>query len=102
MKTVRKANKVLTIADELLSGYIKEGFDEIDEKGKVKTVSPTKTYTAAEVEKLMAEYEAKLAAKDKEIAALKGKSKTAKNEDIPDGTVVIGRDGVQGVPGNVK
>lgn len=73
MATVKKANKVLTIADELLSGYLKEGFDEIDEKGKVKTASVNKTYTAAEVEKLTADYEAKLAALTSEVEKLKKK-----------------------------
>lgn len=73
MATVKKANKVLTIADELLSSYLKEGFDEIDDKGKVKTSSPNKTYTSAEIEKLTAEYKTKIAALTSEVEKLKKK-----------------------------
>lgn len=73
MKQVRRGNKVLTIDDVELDGYLKEGFDELDDKGKVKTVSPNKTYTAAEVEKITAEYETKIAALTSEVEKLKKK-----------------------------
>lgn len=85
MKTVRKANKVLTIADELLISYLKEGFDEIDEKGKVLTLSQSKTYTAADVEKLTADYEAKIAVLTAEVEKLKKKigKKGEADEEVP-------------------
>lgn len=76
MKHVRKANKVLTIADEQLAAYLKEGYDEIDEKGKVKTASSNKTYTAAEVKKLTAEYEAQIEKLKKKLDKKGGEGET--------------------------
>ena len=71
MRYVRKENKCLSVNDADVDGYLADGYDEIDEKGKVIKTSPTKTYSAAEVAKIMADYEAQI----KELRAKLPKSK---------------------------
>lgn len=60
MKKVRMGNKCLCISDEDLDKYLADGYDEIDENGKVKTTSPTKKYSATEVDKIKADYEERI------------------------------------------
>lgn len=77
MKTVKKSNKILSVADEQLNGYLNDGFDEIDDKtGKIISVSQNKAYSVAEVEKLKAEYETQIAALQKKLS----KNKDEKSE----------------------
>ena len=71
MKTVRKENRCLRVNDDDVKKYLADGYDEIDEKGKVISTSPAKTYTAAEVDKSKAEYDAQI--KKLEAKLAKGK-----------------------------
>lgn len=70
-KRVRKDNRCLCVAEEDLKKYLDAGYDEIDDKGKVIGVSPAKTYSAAEVAKMKAEYDAQI----KKLEAKLNKSK---------------------------
>lgn len=74
-RIVQKGNKVLRIEAFQLRSYLKEGFDEIDENGKILTPSPVKSVPYAEVAALKEQYE-------KEIETLKTKLKkgAAKSE----------------------
>lgn len=67
-RIVQKGNKVLRIEAFQLQSYLKEGFDEIDENGKILTPSPAKSVPYAEVAALREQYE-------KEIETLKNKLK---------------------------
>ena len=63
MATVRKRNRVLKVNDNVVSRYLKDGYDQIDEKGEVvklatggKSVSiGSYNKVVEEVEKLKAE-----------------------------------------------
>ena len=35
MARVKKLNRVLTVSDESVSGYLKDGYDQIDETGNI-------------------------------------------------------------------
>lgn len=74
LKTVRKGNKVLKVDSLQLESFLKDGFDEIDENGKIVSLSPNKSYSAGEIEKLRAADKTEIAALKKQIAALKKKS----------------------------
>ncbi len=58
MAKVVKGNRVLTVSDEAVSGYLKEGYDEINEKGEVvQHAIGGKTVTLAEHTKVVEELE---------------------------------------------
>ena len=75
MKYVRKANKCLSVNEADVDGYLADGYDEVDENGKVIKTSPSKMYTAAEVDKIKAGYEAQI----KELKAKLPKTKKSGN-----------------------
>ena len=77
MKKVRMGNKCLRVSDEDLDKYLADGYDEIDENGKVKTTSPTKKYSAAEVTKIKADYEEQI----KKLEAKLAKAKKTNGDD---------------------
>lgn len=70
-KIVRKENRCLRVEEEDVKRYLADGYDEIDEKGKIIGASSVKTYTAAEVAKMKAEYELQI--KKLEAKLVKGK-----------------------------
>lgn len=58
MAYVKKANRVLTVSKEAVSSYLKDGYDEIDEKGEViKRATGGKTVSLAEYNKALEENE---------------------------------------------
>ena len=71
MKKVRMGNKCLRVSDEDLNKYLADGYDEIDENGKVKTTSPTKMYSSAEVDKIKADYEDRIKKLEAKLAKTK-------------------------------
>jgi hypothetical protein len=53
---LRKANRVITVAEELADGYLVRGYDQIDKNGKVvKEATGGKTVSVAEHNKLKAQ-----------------------------------------------
>lgn len=55
MAKVRKKNRILTVNDQAVASYLKEGYDEIDNKGKViKAATGGKTVTLGEFNKVNA------------------------------------------------
>lgn len=86
MAKVRKLNRMLTVSDEAVAVYLKEGYDQVDEKGKiVKRATGGKTISLAEhnkaldkIEKLVGDggfesFQKEIAELKKENSALKGK-----------------------------
>lgn len=59
MHLIRKGNRTLKTDKVSLSGYLKRGYDEIDEKGNIVTkATDGKVITAGEYNKVLAELEA--------------------------------------------
>ena len=55
MAKVRKANRVLTVSDEAVENYLKRGYDQIDENGKViKPATGGKTISIVKYNKVLA------------------------------------------------
>ena len=55
MAKVRKANRVLTVSDEAVENYLKHGYDQIDENGKViKPATGGKTISIVKYNKVLA------------------------------------------------
>lgn len=55
MAKVRKANRVLTVIDEAVENYLKRGYDQIDENGKViKPATGGKTISIVKYNKVLA------------------------------------------------
>ena len=76
MAKVRKANRILTVNDNAVETYLKRGYDEIDEKGKViKNATGNKSISIAKYNKIIEENE-KL---KKENTSLKGQITKLKN-----------------------
>ena len=73
-RLVRKGNKVLKVDDATIDAFLNEGYDEINESGKVIKASPDKTYSAAEVERLRATDRARIAELEKQLEKLRKKS----------------------------
>lgn len=81
MAKVRKKNRILTVSESAVASYLNEGYDQVDENGKIvnratggKTVSLTEHNKALDkIEKLEANQDASaLEALKKENASLKG------------------------------
>ena len=71
---VRKGNKVLKVDEQAVEQYLKDGFDEVDEQGKVIKSSPNRNYSASEVEKLREADKARIAELEKQLEKLRKKS----------------------------
>lgn len=97
MAKVRKKNRILTVSESAVASYLKEGYDQVDESGKIvsratggKTVSLTEYNKALDkIEKLEANQDdSALEALKKENASLKGQitkmENAAKAEDAAD------------------
>lgn len=58
MAKVKKLNRVLTVGDEAVDFYLKQGYDQIDETGKIiKHATGGRMVTIGEYNKLLAENE---------------------------------------------
>lgn len=96
---IKKSNRILTVAEGRLKAMLAQGYDQIDEKGKiVKRATGGKNYTAGDVNKLIAEneklkenasptndgqtaqLEKELTDAKKEVAKLKGENTRLKKE----------------------
>lgn len=69
---VQKGNRQLRVSEAEKDRYLADGYEVLDEQGKVLERPGQKTYSAAEVERLKAGYEAKIAKLER---ALKKESK---------------------------
>ncbi|MBU9711067.1 hypothetical protein [Evansella tamaricis] len=55
---IKKGNRVLTVKEERLSSYLKQGYDQVDEKGEVvKRATGGKTISLGEYNKVVDELE---------------------------------------------
>ena len=58
MAKVKKANRVLTVDESVVESYLKDGYDQIDEKGEVvKRATGGRTVSLAEHNKVLDELE---------------------------------------------
>lgn len=77
MPHVKRANRVLTVSDEVVSSYLKDGYDEIDDQGEViKRATGGRTVTLAEHNKVLEAIE-DLKAENKKLKAENTKLKKA-------------------------
>lgn len=84
MPKIKKGNRVLTVEKGRVSGFLKDGYDEIDEKGKViNKATGGKTISIGEYNKVLAELDKAKAAgsNSEELEGLKTKIKELE-EDI--------------------
>lgn len=58
---VQKGNRQLHIGAQDMQKYLADGYDVVDERGRVIEAAERKSYPAAEVEKLKEQYEAEIA-----------------------------------------
>lgn len=78
MALVRKKNRILRVNDNSVDVYLKRGYDQIDESGKIiKGATGGKTVSIAEFNALKTENEEL----KKEIASLKGQITKLKNAE---------------------
>lgn len=71
MAKVKKLNRVLTVSDEAVDAYLKRGYDQIDDKGKIiKHATGGRFIPIAEYNKLLEEVE-KLKAEIKKLKSKK-------------------------------
>lgn len=58
---VQKGNRQLRVSSEEKQKFLADGYDVLDEKGKVVEMAEQKTYSAAEVAGIRDKYEAEIA-----------------------------------------
>lgn len=72
MARVKRLNRVLTVPDEVVGKYLKEGYDQIDDKGEViKRATGGRFVSIAEYNKVVEELE-KTKAEIKKLKSKKG------------------------------
>ena len=72
MARVKRLNRVLTVPDEVVGKYLKEGYDQIDDKGEViKRATGGRFVSIAEYNKVVEELE-KAKAEIKKLKSKKG------------------------------
>lgn len=78
MAKVKKLNRVLTVSDEAVNGYLRDGYDQIDESGKVlKRATGGRTVAIGEHNKALD----KIEALETEVKELKAELKKAKKAE---------------------
>lgn len=71
MAKVKKLNRVLTVSDEAVESYLKRGYDQVDDKGKIiKHATGGRMIPIVEYNKLLEEVE-KLKAENKKLKSKK-------------------------------
>lgn len=82
--TLKRANRVITVDLALASGYLNDGYDQIDESGKVvKEATGGKTITVAEYNKVLGQLKVALSKEGSdEVAELKEEIKVLETENV--------------------